>query len=172
MVTPSELARYIGPPSSLHAPGGWEEYEDALGRMLPDDYKILMDTFGAGILNGMLMIGHPRSVELNLNEMLSIQSDHLSYLRSLEGERDWLPYPVVPESNSMHMWAYSDVGDLCFLVPKPARWDVGIWMREGAWKESDMGFGDWLLRELRGDQGPVNLLRHLRLEPVQYQPQP
>ncbi len=120
----------------------------------------------------MLMIGHPYSVELNLADMFSIQSDHLSYLRSLEGERDWLPYPVVPEPEPMHMWAYSDVGDLCFLVPKAEQWEVGIWRREGAWKESGVGFGDWLLRELRGEHGPGNLLRHLRLEPMQYQPQP
>jgi hypothetical protein len=168
MAIPLEFVPYIGEPAPLHEPGGWEEYEESLGRGLPAEYKSLLDAFGAGILNRALMIGHPRSIELNLSEMLSIQSDQLEYLRSLDGEPDWLPYPVSPEANAMHMWGYSDVGDLGFLVPKAKHWAVGIWMREGEWHEVDADFSDWLIRELREQAGPASLLAHLRRGPAVY----
>jgi hypothetical protein len=161
MTVLDRIVELLGPPQRRHDPGGWELVEQRVGAVLPDDYKQFMDAYGGGILCDWLNLGHPLSMQMNLMEITEIADWFVSWLSSLDGESDRIPYPIAPEPGGLFYWGNSSTGDECFLVPPSpgGRWHVGIWYREGEWHESTLGFAEWLRDELEGREGPANLLK-------------
>jgi hypothetical protein len=87
------LCGLVAPPASpLYNSGDWQEVERALGLRLPDDYKLLIETFGQGgfvgqaFCSGLLITSYlgARPVER--------ATGAAEYFRSIAG----LPYGVYP----------------------------------------------------------------------------
>jgi hypothetical protein len=161
MTAHDDIREYLGAPARAHEEGGWEDIEPYLGTELPADYKWFMDFYGGGDLNQLVKMPHPRS-SFSLLDFYADVSPFLKELADRPEAADGIPFPIAPAQGGLVPWGESFEGDQCVLIPPRggSGWRVGIWYREGEWAECDLGFLEWLLRELGGWSGSCSLLRY------------
>ena len=135
-----ELRRLVPPPEDPPPAADWAAAREKFGFDLPDDYRALIDVYGAGLFDEELMVlapGHP-----NENVDLLRQADRqlwgLRYVRDQAGEE--LPYEPEPVSGGLIPWAITGNGDVCYwrVADDPARWTVIVdEVRGGEWYPFD-----------------------------------
>ena len=113
------LERALAPPSRAVETGdhaAWDSVDESLGVNLPGDYKQLVSRYGTGCIDDFLWVLNPFTQNDNLN--LVIQADaKLDALRQLRDEFGvGLPYPLFIEGEGLYPWAFTDNGDVLYLL--------------------------------------------------------
>ncbi|MFE2561635.1 SMI1/KNR4 family protein [Streptomyces sp. NPDC059352] len=120
-----ELVRLIGPPAARNAsPDDWTDVEDYLGTALPGDFKAFLDSYGAGVISGELVLFHPRGTSPLLARMHRI---HEAFGRSRQNYPAEYSFPFHPAPGGLISWGYDYSGDEHFFQPcgpDPDRWKV------------------------------------------------
>jgi SMI1/KNR4 family protein SUKH-1 len=125
-----ELARLVAPPDPPPTPGDWAAARAKFGFDLPEDYRELIDRYGAGTFDGELRVlvpGHP--VE-SFDLLRTTDQDlwGLRYLREQAGREP--PYRPEPVSGGLISWGLTGNGDICYWhvedEREPAGWTVAV----------------------------------------------
>ncbi|WP_405584983.1 SMI1/KNR4 family protein [Streptomyces sp. NBC_01190] len=128
----------------------WTSLEGRLATTLPEDYKWLVSTYGAGKFDDFMHVLQPTS------PFPSIQLEY-SWKRSTEvlellSEGEDIPYPI----DTLHPVATSDNGDTIYWVGS-ADTDPGAWTitangaRNRNWPKFEGGIVSFLVGVLSGD---------------------
>jgi hypothetical protein len=144
-----ELRRLVPPPAQPPPPVDWDAARQTLGLDLPEDYRALIDVYGAGLFDEELSVlapGHPKR-ELDLLWQADQQLSGLRYVRDRSGER--LPYEPEPVSGGLLPWGITGNGDVCYWrvvdADRPAEWTVIVdEVRGGEWHPFDGGVSEFL----------------------------
>lgn len=146
---PVELEQLVNPPRQpLGGRVDWSVVEQNLRMRLPDDYKHLIESYGAGCFDDFLWLLHPTASNpyLNLGRQIQVRREALS-----EGQRPGEkpgPDEVVP-------WAFTDNGDVCYWkisgISDPDEWTVIVNESRGPeWDEFGGSTTEWLVAVLSG----------------------
>lgn len=93
MASIEELTTLVTPPPVPRlAPGDWDACDSVLGFVTPSDYRVVIDTYGAGIFGGFVWFMLPQSNMKRLN-MLTEMSAQRNVLREM-GEFEEVPYDI------------------------------------------------------------------------------
>jgi hypothetical protein len=133
-----ELRRLVPPPAEQPPPADWAAAREQLGFDLPEDYRALIDVYGAGLFDEELSVlapGHPNR-NLDLLWQADRQLSGLRYVRDHAGEE--LPYEPEPVSGGLLPWGITGNGDVAYWrvvdAGKPAGWTVIVdEVRGGEW---------------------------------------
>ncbi|MFD7731056.1 SMI1/KNR4 family protein [Kitasatospora phosalacinea] len=145
-----ELAALAGW-SGGRRPIEWESAERELGLRLPQDYKLLGDTFGAGTFDDNLDFCVPGSHRLALE---LIRADRTEFAGTILSGQS----PV-----ELLQWATTSAGhSFCWLVedPDPEHWP--IFARSDKWEpweRFDCSAGEFIYRMLSDPQHPYSLAK-------------
>jgi hypothetical protein len=131
-----ELERLVPPPDTPPPPARWAAARDKFGFDLPEDYRALIDAYGAGLFDEELRVLAPGH-ELESWDLLR-QTDGqlwgLRYLRDQAGEQ--LPYEPQPVSGGLITWGTTGNGDVCYWrvvdADDPSGWTVVVHEPRGA----------------------------------------
>lgn len=105
-----ELEALLVLPDRLVCPViGWSQVESGLGVALPEDYKQLIDRYGAGSVADFIHVFHPTTA---LKGFLLGADGHLQDLRDY-GAGDY-PYPLWPKPGGLLPVARTLGGDHCY----------------------------------------------------------
>lgn len=116
------------PDTPVDVGGNWLDVEKSINCLLPDDFKLFIDSYGTGSINNFLWVLNPQSNNDNLNFSKSLYF-HSSYQQMKELFPDDYCRPEFPKKDSFLAWAVSDNGDSVFWVingDNPNDWKVGI----------------------------------------------
>jgi hypothetical protein len=106
----------------------WPSIEQTLGIGLPLDYKLYIETYGSGCLDGFIWVLNPFSSNPNLN-LLHGRESALRALQVLREQKAYeLPYPLFPETGGILPWGLTDNGDVLYWLTKgePGEWTVVV----------------------------------------------
>ena len=115
----------VPPPHTPEGAGtaeGWADVEQALGTALPQDYKGLIDTYGAGWFADWICVFSPFSTRLPLvrPEWWRLMADHGGFPEYHH------PFPMFPAQNGLLPWGEDDNRHpFCWLTERePDSWTV------------------------------------------------
>ncbi|MFD0558684.1 hypothetical protein FB566_4637 [Stackebrandtia endophytica] len=169
MASLADFMGLVGPSESRYPRLGWGEVEDALGVVLPTDYKAWGSEYVSLHVDRFLAIDNfatPVYFERDFSE--TVASGLVSVRRSMErsgrmyliddqdqvvGE-DLAALPVYPEPGGLLMWGSSTyTGSFMWLMDgdDPDEWPIVVTNRDSEWWQFDGGFLDFLVGVLRGD---------------------
>jgi hypothetical protein len=111
--------------------GGWYQWrriEQSLGLRLPDDYKLLVETFPPGVFRGLVQINRPGDYDEPPSDFLGFYAQKLEYLQGLRAAgHGTFPHPLFPESGGLLPWARGRRFELIFWLTSgsdPNTWPV------------------------------------------------
>ncbi|MFJ2832703.1 SMI1/KNR4 family protein [Streptomyces sp. NPDC087263] len=150
MTAQDDLLRLMPPIDDVEVDVDWPQIEDALGVVLPDDYKWLVERYGPGSFNEFLYILQPSSpfYPTRLVESADRAAEILDDLRESGGN---IPY----ETNELLPVGKTDNGDIVYWVTRPEdapnSWTVvANGARNMKWPHFDGGIVDFLVAVLSG----------------------
>ncbi|NUS88023.1 MAG: SMI1/KNR4 family protein [Streptomyces sp.] len=125
----------------------WTAVEERLGTALPEDFRRFLARYGAGTIDGMLIVLSPDP------EVPAVMPVSRLSPRVLEAPewRQWNPSHLGRRhrAEDMLVWGLTAAADtLCWLTedPDPQRWPVAVWARHGGgWNLYDCGMAEFLL---------------------------
>jgi len=112
-MTLSYLTKILPPPiQPVEACGSWSNIEEALGALLPADFKEFIETYGSGTIAQFMSVLNPFSDRpgLKLLERPQRQLDALRVLQDEFGEQN--PFPLYPAPRGLLPVAITDNGDV------------------------------------------------------------
>jgi hypothetical protein len=124
----------ISPPADhpVEAEGDWAVIEKQLGMRLPDDYRLIVESYGKGsfadFLNPIIPFPDPANFLCRLKDSI------LRHERDLHAEYpDDFPFPVYPDAGGLFPWATTDNGDTLYWLTagEPDCWQVVVWESRG-----------------------------------------
>ncbi len=125
------LMKIIEPPTSPRGVscGNWPEIEAQLGTRLPADYKVFIDTYGSGVIDGFLTVFNPfwPNKYINLIDQVPLRLEALGGLRAFADRHpEWLPYRSFPDFAGLFPFAGSDNGDTIYWLTDghPDNWRI------------------------------------------------
>ena len=131
-MTFQRIQKFVRPPQHPVAAGTPEAFaaiEAQLDLVLPNEYKLLINTYGDGQWQEFWYLLNPFSTNKNLNLLLQAPRDDISGRNILSAERcirDRHPYPhpIWPEPGGIFPWAVTDNGGRFFWVIRgsPESW--------------------------------------------------
>jgi len=116
------LCELVAPPTTpLYNRGDWQEVERALGMRLPEDYKLLVETFGQGGFVGQAYCSGLLISSYLGGRPVERATGAGAYLRSIDG----LPYAVYPDKPGLlGFGSYGDKDTITWNTTGPA----GEWL--------------------------------------------
>lgn len=149
-----DIATFMRANPEAEAGPHWLPVECELGTELPVDYKMLVDTFGAGDFCNSLSLFSPFSNRLRLMEKAVDQRDTFKSLHETFGKG---VYSIFPEADGLLPIAGAEDGKLLMYetIGHANDWCV-VWM-SGHMQEIEtfrMGLGEYLLAWIHGDIRP------------------
>jgi hypothetical protein len=143
------LRRLIPPPHfpvARPTPDGWQPVEQRLRLQLPNDYKLFIESYGAGGVDGFLWVFSPFIANKNLNliHQASVRLDSQRQFAQVTGIRT--PYPLYPDDEGLFPWGGSDNGDVLFWRrDSGGNWAVVISdSRASTWEQFDLPICEFL----------------------------
>lgn len=131
----------------------WPEVERGLGVRLPEDYKLLINSYGEGSFDDFIWVLHPTTTNPNLR--LDTQTRLARSALSEVNDTFAAPDELMP-------WAMTDNGDTCYWLMRdrdadPDRWPVAVNEGRGPmWVVADLSASAWLEAVLsRGLRVPI-----------------
>jgi hypothetical protein len=117
------------PPTPVEAHGKtWSVVEQEIGTQLPDDYKIFIDQYGSGRINGFIWVFNPFASGrfINLGRQIVDRLGALETLARDFGEQ--CPYPCFPQKGGLLPFAATDNGDVIYWITDgdPNAWRVAV----------------------------------------------
>lgn len=169
MASLADFRALVGPSESRYRRLGWGEVEDALGIVLPTDYKAWGSEYVSLHLDRFLAIDNfatPMDFERDLSE--DVASGLVSVRRSMERSgrmyliddqdrvvgKDLAALPVYPDAGGLLMWGASTyTGYFTWLMDgdDPDEWPIVVTNRDSEWWHFDGGFLDFLVGVLRDE---------------------
>ncbi|GAA5003372.1 SMI1/KNR4 family protein [Streptomyces siamensis] len=150
MTAQDDLLQLVPPPEGAEVEVDWPRFEEALGVVLPDDYKWLVERYGPGSFNSFLYILQPVSPfhPTRLVESADRAAEILDELRE-NGEK--IPY----ETDELLPVGKTDNGDTLYWVTRPEvqpnSWTVvANGARNTEWPHFDGGIVAFLVAVLSG----------------------
>jgi len=162
-MTLENLVRILPPPThpyNIGTPNEWATIEEALGFVLPTDYKQFTHTYGTGRIAGFLVVRNP-FVASDSDNLLRAADDTLEYLRAArEIDAETVPYPLYREPEGLFPWGTTDQEQtlLWHRVGSPDQWTVVVSDEYTCWQyEQTMTdlLASWLSREQTYEPFPV-----------------
>ncbi|NTU21995.1 SMI1/KNR4 family protein [Brevibacillus sp. HB1.2] len=127
-----KLKEILPPPIKAIHTGNEEafnEFQDKLGVMLPNDYKQFVLTYGVGSIDDFIWVHNPfvENTALNLNEQMSDMLE--AYNESRKNHPDHFKFPTFPEKGGILPWGGTDNGDELYWLTQgdPENWKVLIY---------------------------------------------
>ncbi len=138
----------------------WRNIEQKLGVTLPDDYKLIMTTYGSGVFNDLFWLFNPVSQSESLNLVNQVQrmvldlDPHLEmYEFAKPSFPEACPFPSFPESGGLFPAGGDINGGYAFwqTIGHPNEWPL-ILYPHGLWKfeRYDMPLVEFLVLWLSG----------------------
>ncbi|MFE0652558.1 hypothetical protein ACFVZH_28685 [Streptomyces sp. NPDC059534] len=148
------LRHLVPPPDEAAAPIDWHRMATSWGREFPPDYRHFVDVYGAGSIQGYLVIQQP---EYKDAEPASPYGGML--LETRNAEHSWAQENKSPELAHTHpvliTWGVTAGSDLlCWDASRtdPATWPLLVRNRDdNLWRRHDCGMVAFLVRLLRRD---------------------
>jgi hypothetical protein len=143
------LFEIVDPPLNASEPlltKRWSEIENKIGCKLPDDYKIMLSTYGQGKFFDFISFFIPESKNTHLNLIDQI-SDRIAVYDILKADGEPIPYGFFPAKNGLLPIAGTDNGDNIFFLTEgaPDLWKVVVNESRGEeWIELDMAVSNFL----------------------------
>ncbi|NUP50376.1 MAG: hypothetical protein HOW97_24160 [Catenulispora sp.] len=148
--------------------GAWRDLESALRVRLPGSFKAFADRYGPGMVDDHIRIYHPLAGRFwNLGEEMRERTDAYATI--------WpqLEFPLTAGTavGDVLYWGDTDHGIVLFFRidgDDPDAWPI-IEQADDSYEDSELGFGDWLLRYLRGGGSRGHFVRNVHAvdgEPV------
>jgi hypothetical protein len=134
----------------------WATVENAIGAVLPIDYKKFIEKYGSGRINGFVWIFNPFSERqsINLVSQISVQLNALKTLVQDFGEQ--CPYQLFPQNGGLLPLGITDNGDVIHWLTKggPTDWKIVVNEARGPrYEEFDVDLTSFLSKILtRGSQ--------------------
>jgi hypothetical protein len=138
----ARLAALVGVTVERRHAYDWPAIESSLGLRLPDDYKLLVETFPDGQFQDLLRLNRPGDSNEPADEFLGYHAWRLHDLRELRDRGHRLAYPIHPEPGGLLPWASGPRSEPVFWLTgagDPNAWPVVT---------ADYDFADW--REFPG----------------------
>lgn len=130
--------------------GDWQEIENKIGRILPMDYKMLVEKYGTFSIDSFLWIYNPFTQNRNLN-LIKKSSFIVEILKDMMTDhRDCVPYDY-PATCDLVPWSTTDNGDdLYWLIHKESnKWKIVVnETRSFNWQEFDLTTTEFLYKLL------------------------
>ncbi|MFD7454291.1 hypothetical protein [Kitasatospora sp. NPDC059827] len=125
----------------------WTAIEEVAGE-LPSEYKRFVAAYGPGVVGNFLSVLHPQAPEYTMLDLMNAMGPLYQALVP-----DRIPYDLYPRERGMVLWANTQEGDACFLIPRAdGSWGIGVWFRQwAAWEEYDQDVPSWLVGQVNGD---------------------
>jgi hypothetical protein len=126
----NDLVEIMSPPQNPAEASGepWDRVEARIGTILPDDYKVFIETYGSGRIDPFIWVLNPFSSRKYIN-LLGQRVMQLSALKEPKDKfDDECPYPLYPESGGLLPCAMTDNGDVIhWLTVGPANeWSIVV----------------------------------------------
>ncbi|MGW0583843.1 SMI1/KNR4 family protein [Streptomyces sp. NPDC002920] len=176
------LIDLMPPPSDLPASPPWQDAPAQVGFQFPADYRAFIDRYGAGEVNGHLIVlapterpylpglppgfaGYTAFAEQDIGQAFTElrASDPAHY-----------PYPIFPEPGGLLLWARTYDGDHLFWDTEhsaPDQWPVVLWLRHEpppAWHPFPGTATDFLLSLATRTHPYADVLTGAGLQPPQW----
>ena len=135
------LVKLVPPPATTAGSIDWTAVEGGLGVRLPNDYKLLIRTYGVGKFDDFIWVLHPTTPNNNLRLESQIQRCRWA-LKEVRGSFA-SPSEVTP-------WAITDNGDVCYWLNRglsvdPDGWQIAVNESRGPdWEVADLSTTAWL----------------------------
>ncbi|WP_344626158.1 hypothetical protein [Kitasatospora arboriphila] len=129
----------------------WESVERKLSLRLPQDYKLLVEAFGAGIFDDNLGLCAPGPGGLDLDLIVADRAQFSD------------PAPSEGRTARLLQWATADEHSFCWLVedPDPEAWPVYARSDKwDPWKRFDYSSTEFIHRMLTDPKHPYSLAEH------------
>ena len=138
-------------PSESLALEYWNDIESGFNLIFPEDYKVLLSTYGSGKFFDFISFFIPGSKNRHLN-LLEQVGKRLSIYKFLKAGGEVIPYELYPSVGGLFPIAGTDNGDTIFLISKaPGEWRVVINESRGdEWADFDLTISDFLCGLLDG----------------------
>ncbi|MFD8705857.1 hypothetical protein ACFV1W_25180 [Kitasatospora sp. NPDC059648] len=95
---------------------------------LPAEYKQFVAAYGPGVVGDFLSVLHPQASEYTMIDLMNMRGP---LYQALVPNR--IPYDLYPRERGMVLWANTEEGDACFLIPRAdGSWGIGVWFRQWA----------------------------------------
>jgi hypothetical protein len=151
----TKIRGIVPPPANAVGTGdnkGWNQVENKLGLLLPDDYKAFIETYGDGYLAGFIHVFNPFSESPHLSLLTNVDKVCRTYreLKASEGDAQ-VPYAVYPDKPGLLPWGRNDLGHYMFWFTdgEPNNWPVVLAEGRGDRFETfDMGIVMFLAKAL------------------------
>lgn len=155
-----ELKRIVPPPVApleRGRPADWQAVEEDLGTPLPDDFKHLIATYGAGSFDDFLYVYNPFAGNQYLNLLRQKELNLTAYTAARKDTPDLLPFPPYPEPGGLLPWAGADNGDRLYwqTVGQPDTWPIVLFDGDHVRHEVyPLRVSDWLAQVMVGTLKP------------------
>ena len=119
----------------------WPDVELALGTPVPDDYKEICETFGAGRFNDWLSIW--LDVPKQLNFLRSLGADYITFVAK--------PFDLLSEGAGLIPWGCTEQGDAFFWLAdhsSPDTWPTLVLTEASDWIRYDVTTSEFCYRIL------------------------
>jgi hypothetical protein len=123
------LCRIAPPPAEPLEPGAperWPEVEDAIGTVLPDDYKALIERYGSGKFDDFLYLLNPFARDEAGNLLHEKDTMLAAYAETRAKFPRRLPLPPYPEPGGLLPLGRSDNGNELYWLTEGAPADWGV----------------------------------------------
>ena len=113
----------VAPPPSVKRGTGtsaqWKQLEQEFNLIFPDDFKQLIQTYGAGRFAGFFGIANPfyaPSGDISFQEFVHLRTRDIAAAKASH-PRTAVSLPVYPEHGGLFPWGYTDNGEtMCWLT--------------------------------------------------------
>lgn len=153
------LAALMPPPPDPPVPPPWHQAPAQVGFEFPADYRAFIDRYGAGEINGELMVLAPTERPYRpggpggFRGYTAFAQDEVgaAFTALRDADPSHNPFPLYPEPGGLLVWGRTYNGDHLFWHtqdPNPDRWTVVAWLRNlpsPAWRPFDDTALDFLL---------------------------
>lgn len=92
----------------------WKEVEDQIGIVFPDDYKMFIDSYGEGGINGFLWILSPFCENENLNSIEKFKLMQDAYISMQSEFPEQFSFSFYNGERGLFPWGITDNGDELF----------------------------------------------------------
>ena len=121
------LRELTTPPSMLGPDTDWERLQAETGLGLPDDYKAVIASYGAGCFDEFIWLLQPRHPNRHLDLVVQ-RTARIEALRELASMGISIPYDIEPGNESLIPWPITDNADVCYWLleeaSNPESWTV------------------------------------------------
>ena len=108
------INRFLPIKQGMRKKNPWEEVEKKIGITFPEDYKLFIDSYGEGGINGFLWILSPFSENENLNSIEKFKLMQDAYI-NMQGEfPEQFSFDFYNGKRGLFPWGITDNGDELF----------------------------------------------------------